>query len=126
MRAGWWIAAAGISAGVALAALPTGAGALAGATAVGVGEREFRISVYRPRLRPGPVRFNVANFGQDVHDLVVLAPGGRAVAGTGELRAGARVSVTARLTRPGRYRLLCTKAGHAARGMTAALRVVRP
>jgi plastocyanin len=126
MRAGWWIAAAGIWAGAVLAALPTGAGARRGVTAVGVGEREFRISVYRPRLRPGPVRFNVANYGQDVHDLVVLAPGGRAVAGTGELRAGARVSVTARLTRPGRYRLLCTKADHAARGMTAALRVVRP
>jgi hypothetical protein len=122
MRAGWWIAAAGIWAG---AVLPAGAGARRHVTAVGVGEREFRISVYRPRLTPGPVRFNVANFGQDVHDLVVVAPGGRVVAATGELRSGARVTVTARLTRPGRYRLLCTRAGHAARGMTAGLRVVR-
>jgi plastocyanin len=123
MRAGWWIAAAGICAG---AVLPAGAGARRGVTAVGIGERELRVSVYRPRLSPGAVRFNAANLRQDVHDLVVVAPGGRVVAGTGELRAGARVTVSARLTRPGRYRLLCTKADHAARGMTAALRVVRP
>jgi hypothetical protein len=121
MRAGWWIAAA---AGAVLWPGPA-AGASRVGTAIGVSEREFRIAVYRPRVAPGPVRFNVTNFGQDVHDLVVIAPGGRVVGRSGELRAGARVAVAARLSRPGRYTLVCTKGDHAARGMLARLRVVR-
>jgi plastocyanin len=124
MRVGWWIAAAGIGTGGLLAAIPA-AGAPRGTTAVGIGEREYRIAVYRPRVAPGRLRLNVANYGEDVHDLAVVAPGGRVLASTGDLRAGARVSVAARLTRPGRYRLVCTKRGHAAMGMVAALVVRR-
>jgi plastocyanin len=124
MRIGWWIAAAGIGTGALLAAIPA-AGAPRAATAIGVGEREYRIAVYRPRVAPGGVRFNVANYGQDVHDLAVVAPGGRVLASTGDVRAGARVSVSARLTRPGRYRLVCTKKGHEAMGMVASLVVRR-
>jgi plastocyanin len=122
MRAGWWIAAA---AGAALAAGPATSAAPRRGTAVGVSEREFRIAVYRPQVAPGAVRFNVTNFGQDVHDLAVIAPSGRVVARSGELRAGARTVVAARLSRPGRYTLLCTKADHAARGMLTRLVVRR-
>jgi plastocyanin len=119
------MAAAGILA-VAILASPTGAARRARPTAVGVGEREFRLSVYRSTVPPGIVRFNVTNFGEDVHDLVVVGPSGARVAASGEIRAGRRLALTARLARPGTYRLLCTKLDHAARGMRSRLRVVRP
>ena len=94
------------------------------ATSVGVAEREFRISVYRPAVQPGPVRFNVRNFGEDVHNLVVRGPRGFRAA-SGDIRAGDKATLTVRLRRPGTYRLLCTKADHVARGMAARLRVRR-
>jgi hypothetical protein len=68
------------------------------------------------------VRFNVRNFGEDAHDLVVRSRGGRVVADSGEIRSGRVATVAARLRR-GRYLLLCTKGDHAARGMKARLRV---
>ena len=65
-----------LAAAVALLAGATGAGAASpprpAATAVGVGEREFRISVYRPVVAPGALRLNVTNRGGDVHNLVVF------------------------------------------------------
>jgi plastocyanin len=92
-------------------------------TAVGVAEREWRIGVYRQVVPPGLVRLNVTNFGQDAHDLAVVAPGGRTLALTPEIRAGRRHTLAVRLTRPGVYRLICTKPGHPALGMRGTLRV---
>lgn len=92
-------------------------------TAVGVAQREFRLSLYRSRVPAGRVRLNVRNFGEDAHNLVVRGPGLR-FRGP-ELRSGERTSLVVRMRRPGRYRLLCTKAGHHRLGMTATLRVVR-
>jgi plastocyanin len=115
-----------LAAAVALALAP-GAGAAGGArpasTAVGVGEREFRINVYRPVVAPGALRLNVTNRGEDVHDLVVFDRRGRVLAASGEIGAGARVTLRVTLLRPGTYRLLCTRDDHAARGMRAWLRV---
>jgi len=123
MRASMAITAAGFLA----AAVAGGAQAapVARTTAVGVAEREFRISVYRRTVPPGRVRFNVTNFGEDAHDLAVLAPGGRRVAISPEIRAGRRHTLAVRLRRPGVYRLLCTKLDHPARGMRATIRVRR-
>ncbi len=107
-----------------------GAGAAPGArpasTAVGVGEREFRIAVYRPVVAPGALRLNVTNRGEDVHDLVVLDRRGRRLAASGEIGAGARATIRVTLRRAGTYRLLCTRDDHAARGMRARLRVRPP
>ena len=56
----------------ALACLPAGADAgEPRPTAVGVGEREWRVALYRSRVPVGRVRFNVRNFGEDGHDLAV-------------------------------------------------------
>jgi len=94
--------------------------------AVGVAAREFSLSLYRPSVRPGPVRFNLTNFGEDVHDLAVLAPGGRVLGRMAEVKsAGGRGQLELRLTRPGSYRLICTIAGHARQGMQVKLRVRR-
>jgi plastocyanin len=115
---------AAVAAALAWAA---GAGAAPSAhrasTAVGVGEREFRISVYRPVVAPGALRLNVTNRGEDVHDLGVLDGRGRQLATSGEIGAGARATIRVTLRRTGTYRLLCTRNDHAARGMRARLRV---
>jgi plastocyanin len=95
-------------------------------TAVGVGEREFRLSPYRDRVVLGSVRFYVHNFGEDVHDLAVLSPHGRRVASTEAIVPGEGTALDVRLKRPGRYVLICTRADHAARGMRARIVVRKP
>jgi plastocyanin len=93
--------------------------------AVGVAEREFRISLYRHRVRPGLVRLNIRNLGEDSHNVVVRSRRGRVLATSGDIRSGRTATLAVRLRRPGVYRLLCTKADHTARGMKARLRVRR-
>ena len=41
--------------------------ALLAPTPVGVGEREWRIALYRSRVPVGVVRLNARNFGEDGH-----------------------------------------------------------
>jgi plastocyanin len=124
MRACRPVTAAGILAAAVIGS--AAAPAPASTTAVGVSQREFRISLYRREVAPGTVRFNVTNFGEDAHDLAVLAPGGPPIAVSAEIKSGRRATLTVRLARPGTYRVLCTLADHAARGMSTRLRVRRP
>jgi plastocyanin len=91
---------------------------------VGIAEREFRISVYRRTVAPGTVRFNVRNFGEDVHDFAVVTRGGRIVRQTQAIAAGTTRTLPVRLG-AGVYRLICTTADHDARGMHARIRVGR-
>lgn len=114
--------------GVLVAGAPAASGGPldAAPTAVGVAEREFRITPYRRVVKPGRVKFNVRNFGEDAHDLVVFTPRGRTAGSTGEIRAGRRAVLEVRLTKPGSYRLVCTQGDHAARGMKTRLVVRRP
>ncbi len=93
-------------------------------TAVGVAEREFRISPYRRTVPTGTLKFNVRNFGEDVHDLVVISPKGRKLGTTGVIRAGNQGVLRLKLKSPGVYRLVCTQGDHAARGMKSRI-VVR-
>ena len=92
-------------------------------TNVGVAEREWRLSVYRPVVDRGVVRFNVHNFGEDGHDLQVRGPKGFRSSVMPEIGAGADGTLTVRLRRAGRYTLVCTLPGHEALGMRASLRV---
>ena len=124
------LAAAAIVAGVLVAAphavsAERGPEARSAVTAVGVAQREFRIAVYRRTVRPGTVRFNVRNYGEDAHNLVVRGPRGFRPVATPEIRSGQRASLTVRLRRSGTYTLLCTTADHLARGMRAKLTVRR-
>jgi plastocyanin len=91
--------------------------------AVGVAEREWGISSYRTKVKPGRVRFNVTNFGQDAHNLQVVGPHGYRSAVTRDIRAHDHVTLGVTLRRAGVYRLICTKPGHAQRGMRTAIRV---
>jgi hypothetical protein len=104
-----------------LAAAPAAAPAVR-TTPVGVGLREFRISLYRASVRPGVVKLNLGNFGEDVHDIAVRRAG-RTYGRSPELRSGTRGVLRVRLRRRGRYRLVCLVADHARRGMRATLRV---
>ena len=92
-------------------------------TSVGVGEREWRISLYRSKVPTGRVKFNVRNFGEDGHDLAVRTKDGRVLGTLAELKPGRSGTLTVRLRKPGRYRLFCSLEGHEARGMHATLRV---
>ncbi len=96
-------------------------------TAVGVGLREYRIALYRGRVMPGRVRFNVENLGEDGHDLRVIGPTGtRTIRGSSpEIKPGARRTLTVTLRTRGVYTLVCTLADHESRGMLSRLRVVK-
>jgi len=93
-------------------------------TSVGVSAREYRFAAYRTSAPQGVVRFNLANYGEDGHDLVVETAGGRDLARTGEVKSGRRATLQLRLA-PGTYRLICDLADHAARGMRTSFRVTR-
>jgi hypothetical protein len=108
--------------------VPAGAAsrpAQAPATAVGVGEREWRIALYRSHVPVGRVRFNVHNFGEDGHDLAVRNRRGKLLGALPEIEPQADAVLTVRLHRPGRYSVFCSLEGHEARGMRAVLRVKR-
>jgi FtsP/CotA-like multicopper oxidase with cupredoxin domain len=92
-------------------------------TPVGVGEREWRISLYRSKVPTGRVKFNVRNFGEDGHDLAVRTADGRRLGLLPELKSGRTGTLRVRLRKPGRYVLFCSLADHEARGMRAVLRV---
>jgi hypothetical protein len=108
-----------------LADLPPQPVAAQPATAVGVGEREWRITLYRSKVPTGRVAFNVRNFGEDGHDLAVRTASGRVLGAIGEVSPGDTARLSVRLRKPGRYRVFCTLEGHEAKGMRALLRVKR-
>jgi hypothetical protein len=118
---------AALLAAALVAAVPAvpGLAARPAPTAVGVGEREWRISLYRGRVPTGPVRFNVHNFGEDGHDLAVRNRAGRVLGHLPELRPDETGRLRVRLHRPGRYIVFCALEGHEAKGMRAVLRVKR-
>ena len=84
---------------------------------------EFHYRLSRVRVHAGPVRIELANFGQDEHDLRLQRVGGATVYELPNALPGERQTLTVRL-RPGVYRLWCAMADHAALGMQATLRVV--
>jgi hypothetical protein len=86
---------------------------------------EFHYRLSRVRVPAGLVRIELANFGQDEHDLRLRRIGGTSVYHLTSALPGQRQTSTLRL-RPGLYRLKCTLADHAARGMRAELRVKPP
>jgi plastocyanin len=82
--------------------------------------REFSYSLSRTHLKPGTAVIELANFGQDAHDLRVQRIGARHIAGTPVVQAGRRAELTVKLA-PGRYSFWCSVADHRQRGMRATL-----
>jgi len=121
------LAAAGLAAAVCAggAAAAHALEAHSASTAVGVGEREWRVYPYRTRVKPGTVRFNINNLGEDVHNLQVRGPHGYRSKVSPDIRSGNTYTLVAHLRRQGRYTLICTKPGHAKKGMKASFTVSR-
>jgi uncharacterized cupredoxin-like copper-binding protein len=97
----------------------------AAVTPVGVSEREWHLTPYTSVVRHGTVRFQVHNFGEDMHNLQITTsptPRGYRSAVTPDIAPGENGTLTVHL-RPGRYALLCVKPGHVAKGMRATIRV---
>jgi FtsP/CotA-like multicopper oxidase with cupredoxin domain len=92
-------------------------------TAVGVGEREWRISLYRSHVPTGVVHLNARNFGEDGHDLAVRTRSGKVLRSVPEIEPGDTATLKVRLREPGRYVVFCSLADHESRGMRAMLRV---
>ena len=101
-------------------ALPAQAAAPLGRVQVVAVEFHYRLS--RVRVPAGPVRIELANFGQDEHNLVLRRVGTTKPYAVPSASPGQRRDVTLRL-KPGLYILKCTMADHALLGMKARLRV---
>jgi hypothetical protein len=85
---------------------------------------EFHYRLSRVRVPPGPVRIELANFGEDEHDLTLRRVGGTKTYRLPKALPGERQILNLRL-KPGVYKLSCSLADHAALGMRATLRVRR-
>ncbi len=102
-----------------------GAAAPAPSTAVGIGLSEWEVSVYRTKVPIGTVRFNITNLGEDGHNFVVRGPAGKTLRTVEELPSGGQLRAPVKLTKAGRYTLLCTLSGHEELGMKSYLKVTR-
>jgi hypothetical protein len=118
-----------------LAALAAGASVVAAPTAGAAREarhgaparllveaREFNLTLSRAKLKHGRAIVQLANQGEDPHDLAIKRIGGKRRGAIPETRPGELGEWEGRLRR-GRYRLYCTLEGHRALGMRAVLRV---
>jgi hypothetical protein len=85
-------------------------------------EFEYRLS--RLRVPEGRLLVELANFGQDEHDLTLQRVGGTKMYRLPKALPGQRQIINLRL-KPGVYKLSCSLADHAALGMRATLRVRR-
>ena len=86
--------------------------------------REYSFSLSRLQVRAGTAVIELANFGQDLHDLRVQRIGARHIAGLGVVSPGKRGELTVRLA-PGRYSFWCSVANHRKLGMRTTLVVTR-
>ena len=86
--------------------------------------KEFSFSLSRQHVRTGSAVIELANFGQDPHDLRRERAGARHIAGIGVVAPGTRKELSRKLA-PGRYSLWCSVADHRQRGMRATLVVTR-
>lgn len=89
-----------------------------------VAAKEFSLTLSRAKLKPGWAIVELANYGEDPHDLRLRRIGGTVTRSISTVQAGDQRMLRAKLL-PGRYKLWCSLADHAARGMHAQLIVSR-
>lgn len=121
------LAAAALLAAVTL--LPGANGTARGAearasthSAVQASGTEYRIGLSRTKVKPGSVRVEFVNFGEDEHDLAVMRKGGSSAHNLGVVQPGGRAAMTVKVKR-GSYVFWCTLSDHKAKGMRAVLKV---
>jgi len=106
---------------IAFGALALGGGATA---RVQVVAKEYSFALSRTHVQAGRAVIELANFGQDPHDLRLQRVGARHIAGLGVVAPGTQADLSLKLA-PGRYLLWCSVANHRALGMRATLVVSR-
>lgn len=87
--------------------------------------REFSLALSRPTINAGKATIELANFGEDPHDLRLQRIGGTKVYGWRVAQPGVVEDRTLTLP-PGRYRLWCSLANHRSLGMLGTLVVRAP
>jgi hypothetical protein len=93
---------------------------------VGVMSREFSLSLSRPTVAPGEVIVQLANRGEDPHDLKAAPEdASEPVVDIAETPPGVVVAQQVRME-AGTWRLWCSMPGHEQLGMHVRLRVVAP
>jgi hypothetical protein len=100
------------------------AGGAPGPARLQVTALEFEYRLSRQRVPEGRVLVELANFGQDEHDLALRRIGGTRTYALQKTLPGRRRTVSLRLV-AGRYRLWCRLGDHRLRGMFADLRVTK-
>jgi plastocyanin len=93
-------------------------------TRVQVGAEEYDFVLSRRTVYAGPATIQLANFGEDPHDLRLHRIGGTKTFALGEVAPGDASDLRTTLS-PGRYVLWCSIADHRALGMQAQLVVKR-
>lgn len=85
---------------------------------------EFRLSLSRVKLKAGPVIVQLANFGEDPHDLRFRRAGGTRLYAIPTTAPGDDRDLEVKLL-PGRFTLWCSLGDHRRRGMQATLLVAK-
>ena len=86
--------------------------------------KEFSFTLSRPKIRSGWALVELANCGEDPHDLRLRRIGGTVTRSLPVVAPEDHATLRAKLL-PGRYRLWCSLGDHAARGMLAQLVVLK-
>jgi plastocyanin len=107
---------------VVAAAVVAPAGAAAPPARVQVGASEFAFTLSRSTIKSGRAFVELANYGEDPHNLRMQRIGGKRVYAIGTVGPEEQKTLSAVLL-PGRFRLWCAIADHRARGMSATLLV---
>jgi plastocyanin len=94
-----------------------------GPARVQVSAKEYYFVLSRTKIRSGAAIVELANFGEDPHDLRMQRIGGTRVYRTPLVQPGAYYDLGVTLA-PGRYQLWCSIANHRELGMKAVLTVV--
>jgi hypothetical protein len=116
--------AVGLAVGIAIGLISVAISEAATPARLFVSAKEFSLVLSRQSLRPGSLRIQLYNAGEDVHDLHLKRIGGTHTLRLRETSPGDVAELRTSL-RAGRWKLWCSLPGHAKAGMRAML-VVRP
>jgi plastocyanin len=114
-----------LAAAALLAAVVAGSSAQASTySAVQATGTEFHLNLSRSHVKPGKLRVEFVNFGEDDHDLAITRKSTGTVTKLNIVHPGDTAAITMPARR-GTYVLWCTISDHKAKGMRAVLRVKR-
>jgi hypothetical protein len=87
--------------------------------------REYSLALSRPKVDAGDAIVQLYDYGEDPHNLVLQRVGSNRIYSVGLVQPGETGELRLKLRKASRYRLWCSLADHASRGMVASLRTSR-